>query len=151
MPKIGEVVHLRMNATYKTKVLTNLVRQKHPVLIVDVFPLTSEIKIVTMSSNINQVKIKTPSNVLLDDWKVAGLHKPTYVDVSSTGIIDDSTIFKTLTRITTKDLVKVSAQLAKTKQRQVIETYKIYNTGEPEYLDYYYDSKGRKIILPLGD
>lgn len=151
MPKVGDVVHLKMNVSYKTRILTNIVRQKHPILIVDVFPSTSQVKIATMSFNINQVKRSTPSNVLLDDWKIAGLHKPTYVDVSSTGIIDDSYIFKTIARITTRDLVKVSTQLSKTKQRQVIEAYKIHNTGEPEYLDYYFDSKGNKIIMPLGD
>ena len=95
-----------------------------------------------MTLNINQVKSSNPHNVLLNDWKVARLHKPTYVDVSSTGIIDDSNVFRILGSITRRDWLRISTQLSKTSQRQVIETYKVYNTGEPEYLDYFVDKEG---------
>lgn len=71
--------------------------------------------------------------------------------MSTTGIVNETDVYKKLTTVTKKDMNNVTAQLSKTKQRQVIESYKVYNTGEPEYLDYYFDSKGNKIIMPLGD
>lgn len=139
---VGDIVHLKMNGNYKTNILSALVKQKHPLLVVEVFNRTSQVRIATMSSNINQVKNITPHNVLLNDWKAAGLHKPTYVDVSSTGIIDDSNVFRILGNLTRKDWLRISLQLSKTSQRQIVEAYKIYNTGYPEYLDYFIDLEG---------
>ena len=127
----GDIVLLKTNGSYKTNTLKNLVKQKHPILIIQTFPAQSKIEIATMSSNINQVKVNLPSNVLLDNWQFSGMHKPTYVDVSSTGVIDDNNVFKVL------------KQVQNTKQRQVIETYKIYNTGKPEYIDYFIDASGK--------
>lgn len=34
-------------------------------------------------------------------------------------------------------------EYSKTTQRQVVETYKVYNSREPEYPDYFVDKKGK--------
>ena len=49
------------------------------------------------------------------------------------------------------DFQEVMRRVRKFPRRKILESGKIYNTGEPEYLDYYYDNNGRKIILPIGD
>ena len=136
----GDIVLLKTNGSYKTNTLKNLVKQKHPILIIQTFPAQSKIEIATMSSNINQVKVNLPSNVLLDNWQFSGMHKPTYVDVSSTGVIDDNNVFIIIGHLSLTEVLK---QVQNTKQRQVIETYKIYNTGKPEYIDYFIDASGK--------
>jgi len=147
--KPGQIVNLKFNGNYKTVDLKTIVNGKHPVLIIDVFS-NNRIRIASMSSNMKQIQKHRPHDIVLDDWKEAGLQKQTYVNVSATGVIDDSNVYKVIGVLTRKDLNKILSAIGRTKQKQVIETYKIYNTGEPEYLDYY-DSKGNKIIMPLGD
>lgn len=148
--KPGQIVNLKFNGNYKTADLKTIVNGKHPVLIIDVFS-NNRIRIASMSSNMKQIQKHRPHDIVLDDWKQAGLQKQTYVNVSATGVIDDSNVYKVIGMLTPKDLNKILSAVGRTKQKQVIEAYKIYNTGEPEYLDYYFDSKGNKIIMPLGD
>lgn len=150
MSSIGDIVHLKIHSNYKTPLLNKIVNTKHPVLVVDK-PSPTMIRIAALSSNMKQVTNSRPYNVPIIDWKKVEIPKQTYVDVGTTGVVNEVDVYKKLTTVTKKDMNNVTAQLSKTKQRQVIEAYKIYNTGDPEYLDYYFDSKGNKIIMLLGD
>lgn len=143
MIKRGDIVLLKHNGNYRTQLLTNIVKSNHPILVL----LTlsgNRIRIATMSSNINSNSVKNLShNVVLTDLKGTGLSKPTYVDTSSTGIIDESNIYKVIGSVSQADLNTILNEYSKTKQRRVIETYKIYNTGKPEYIDYFVDNSGK--------
>ena len=141
MPNLGEVVKLKYNNKYKTLLLQNIVKSNHPVLILEVL-LNNKIRICSLSSRMSRVTKSYPSNIALKDWKRAGLNKPTYADVSTTGIIDDSNIFKTYGKLSATDIKAVITAYNNTTQRQVIEAYKVYNSGEPEYLDYFVDKEG---------
>lgn len=151
MIKRGDIVKLKYNGNYKTKLLKNIVNSDHPILILSELP-NNKIRIATMSSNINSDAVKNLSrNVILTNLKGTGLSKSTYVDTSSTGIIDESNIYKVIGKVSQSDLNNILNEYSKTKQRQVIEAYKVYNTGYPEYLDYYYDDLGNIIFMLLED
>lgn len=148
--KPGDVVHLKFSNNYKTQQLKNVVNQKHPVLIVNVFS-NGQIQIASMSSNQGQMDKNRFHDVILDDWVKSGLDKKTYVDVSTTGIIDSFNVHKVLTHLTNKDLFKVISRLNKVTQRQLFESNTIYNTGYPEFLNYKIDNFGRKVFVDFGD
>lgn len=151
MVKRGDIVLLSHKGNYKTKLLSSIVKSNHPILVLSTL-LGNKIRIATMSSNINSNSVKNLShNVVLTDLSGTGLSKPTYVDTSSTGIIDESNIYKVIGSVSQTDLNEIINEYSKVKQRQVVETYKIYNTGEPEYLDYYYDDSGNAIFMSLED
>lgn len=151
MVKRGDIVLLNHKGSYKTKLLSSIVKSNHPILVISTLP-NNKIRIVTMSSNMNSNSVKNLSrNVILTDLSKTGLSKPTYVDTSSTGIIDEDNVYKIIGSVSQSELNNILNKYVKTKQRQVIETYKIYNTGEPEYLDYYYDDSGNIIFMPLEE
>lgn len=151
MVKRGDIVLLNHKGNYKTKLLSSIVKSNHPILVLSTLS-GNRIRIATMSSNINSTAVKNLSrNVVLTSLSGTGLSKPTYVDTSSTGIIDESNIYKVIGSVSQPDLNKIINEYSKTKQRQVIEGYKIYNTGEPEYLDYYYNDSGNAIFMSLEE
>lgn len=144
MTKRGDIVKLKYNGNYKTQLLKNIVNSNHPILILSTLP-NNKIRIATMSSNINSDAVKNLSrNVILTDLNGTGLSKSTYVDTSSTGIIDESNIYKIIGKVNQSDLNNILNEYSKTNQRQVVESNKIYNTGYPEYLDYTIDTYGNK-------
>ena len=145
MYSVGDVVHLKFNGNYKTQTLKNIINQKHPVLIVNTFE-NNKIQIASMSSNQNQMNKNRFHDVILKEWKKSGLDKETYVDISTTGIIDESNVYKVLTRLTQKDINEVIKRLNKVSQRQILESQVVYNTGYPEYLDYKIDKYNRRIF-----
>lgn len=144
--KPGQVVNLKFNENYKTADLKTIVNGKHPVLVVDVFS-NDKIRIASMSSNMKQIQKHRPHDIVLDDWKQAGLQKQTYVNVSATGIIDDSNVYKVIGMLTRKDLNKILSAMSQTKQKQILESQTIHNTGYPEYLDYKIDKYNRRIFI----
>ena len=153
MIKPRNVVHLKFQGNYKTKLLKHdIVSKGHPVLVLDVLP-NNQIRICTISHQMYQTdqivqhNPPRPYNVVLDDCKSANLHQPSYTDVSTTGIIDVSNVHKILGSISSQDYNKVIKQFRITKQRTVLESGKIYNTGDPEYLDYTIDKNGVKHFL----
>lgn len=151
MVRRGDIVLLNHKGSYKTKLLSSIVKSNHPILVLSTLS-GNRIRIATMSSNINSNSVKNLShNVILTSLNGTGLSKPTYVDTSSTGIIDESNIYKVIGSVSQPDLNKIINEYNKTKQRQVVESYKIYNTGEPEYLDYYYDDSGNTIFMSLEE
>lgn len=151
MVKRGDIVLLNHKGNYKTKLLSSIVKSNHPILVLSTLS-GNRIRIATMSSNINSNAVKNLSrNVILTSLNGTSLSKPTYVDTSSTGIIDESNIYKVIGSVSQPDLNKIINEYSKTKQRQVVESYKIYNTGEPEYLDYYYDDSGNAIFMSLEE
>ena len=143
MAKRGDIVLLNHKGSYKTKLLSSIVKSNHPILVLSTLS-SNRIRIATMSSNINSNSVKNLShNVILTNLRGTGLSKPTYVDTSSTGIIDESNIYKVIGSVSQADLNTILNEYSKTKQRQVVESYKIYNTGEPEYIDYFVDNSGK--------
>lgn len=150
MYSIGDIVLLRFKGNYKTNDLKSIVNGYHPVLLVGILQ-DNKVRIASMSSNQKQMDKHRPHDVVLDDWSSSGLKKKTYVNVSATGIIDDSNIFKVIGRLTSKDLSKVLGTLKNTQQKQILESQTIHNTGYPEYLDYYYDDSGNIIFMSLEE
>lgn len=150
MYSIGDIVLLRFKGNYKTNDLKSIVKGYHPVLLVEILE-DNKVRIASMSSNQKQMDKYRPHDVVLDDWSSSGLKKKTYVNVSATGIIDDSNIFKVIGRLTSKDLSKVLGTLKNTQQKQILECQTIHNTGYPEYLDYYYDDSGNAVFMSLED
>lgn len=150
MSNSGDIVLLKFNGNYKTRLLRNIVKQKHPVLVLQVYNSGNDILIASMSSQINNSAVqKYPHNVVLSDLTNTGLNKQTYVDTSSTGIIDSSNIYKTIGQVSTTDKYRIDKAFYNVNRRQLLETYKIYNTGNPEYLDYYLDENRRMIFLDV--
>ena len=151
MVKRGDIVLLSHKGNYKTKLLSSIVKSNHPILVLSTLS-GNRIRIATMSSNINSNSVKNLSHsVIITSLSGTGLTKHTYVDTSSTGIIDESNIYKVIGSVSQPDLNNIINEYNKTKQRQVVESYKIYNTGEPEYLDYYYDDSGNTIFMSLEE
>lgn len=148
MAKGGDVVLLNRNGKYKTKLLQNIVKQNHPILVLYAFS-NNMIRICAMSSNIStDVRNgKYSQDVILKDWQQAGLQKETYVGTDTSGTISKSLIYKTIGSLSARDRRDVLLAYNTNNQRQLLETYKIYNTGEPEYLDYYLDENRRMIFL----
>ena len=153
MAKARDVVHLKFKGNYKTDLLrTDIVGNKHPVLVLETLP-NDKLRICTISHKMDQTDLnKThnpprPYNVALYDWKQAGLDYASYVDVSTNGIIDASNVFKVIGSISIKDYVNVLNQFKISSQRNLLEYYKIYNTGAPEYLDYYINDNGNTEYL----
>ena len=153
MAKARDVVHLKFKGNYKTDLLrTDIVGNKHPVLVLETLP-NDKLRICTISHKMDQTDLnKThnpprPYNVVLYDWKQAELDYASYADVSTNGIIDASNVFKVIGSISIKDYVNVLNQFKISSQRNLLEYYKIYNTGAPEYLDYYVDDNGNTEYL----
>lgn len=150
MYNIGDIIKLKFRGNYKTPLLQKIINGKHPMLIVDI-PQKNRVTIASMSSDQKQIAKQRKHDVVLQDWDQEGLSRQTYVDVSSTGTIDDSNVFTVIGHLTQKDLRKVLSTLKQTTQRQIIESNTIYNTGYPEFLNYKLDDYGRKIFVDFGD
>ena len=150
MYNLGDIVKLKFKGNYKTPLLQKIINGKHPMLVVDV-PQKGRITIASMSSDQNQMYKKRKHDVILQDWDREGLSRQTYVDVSSTGTIDDFNVFAVVGHLTQRDLRKVLSTLKQTTQRQVIESNTIYNSGYPEFLNYKIDNFGRKVFVDFGD
>ena len=146
--KSGQIVNLRFDGNYKTTDLKTIVNGRHPVLIVDIFS-NNKIRIASMFSNMKQIQKNRPHDIVLDDWKQAGLQKQIYVNISAIGILDDSNVYKVIGMLMHKDLNKILSVMSCTKQKQVIETYKVYNTGAPKYFDYFIDKYGNIKYLDI--
>ena len=144
----GDIVFLDSRATYRTTLLSNIVQSHHPILVLLSLP-NNKIRICSISSNITAdvVNGKYPQDVILQDWEKAGLKKKSYVATDTSGIIDTAAIYKTLGRISNGDLLKVQQAFWRSRERQLLESTKVYNTGYPEYIDYTVDNLGRKHVI----
>lgn len=150
MAKSGDVILLSKKGKYKTRLLQNIVKNNHPILVLYTFP-NNNIRICAMSSNVSSDvrNGKYPQDVILKDWQQAGLQKETYVGTDTSGTISDSSIYKIIGHLTQRDLDAVLDAYNNNNRRQLLETYKIYNTGNPEYLDYYLDENRRMIFIDV--
>lgn len=142
MAQVGDIVKLNFKSTYRTSNLKKLLAGNHLMLITDVNG--NEIRISPISSNMVQTQ-HHESNVPIIDWQQAGLNKPSYVDVSTRGKVDVTSIHSHIGRVGRIDMRNIRRILGNTKLRRLIEHK--YNTGYPEYLDYTVDFYGNRYFL----
>lgn len=139
----GDIVQLKHGGNYKTSLLSTLVKTNHLFVVLKVIS-NSKILISPISSNTNSNAVKNISrNVVLKSLTGTGLKKQSYVDASTTGIIDTSNVYRVIGSVSSTDLNTILNEYSKTNQRRVVEVYKVYNSGEPEYLDYFVDKEGK--------
>lgn len=142
----GDIVQLKHSGNYKTSLLSTLVKTNHLFVVLKVVS-NSKILISPISSNINSNAVKNISrNVVLKNLAVTGLRKQSYVDVSTTGIIDSSNVYRVTGNVSSGDMNTLLNEYNKTNQRRVVE---VYNSGEPEYLDYFIDEYGNVEYLDI--
>ena len=141
----GNIIYLKKSINYQTVLLKNLVNENHTFLIMNVNK--NKLKICTMSSKIKWVQPQYPHNVLIQNYAGTGLIQPTYVDLSSSGTISDSYVYRVSGNLNSTEFSNMLKQVKFTQQRQIVESGKIYNTGDPEYLDYTIDENGNKHFL----
>ena len=126
-------------------ILTKLVNENHTFLVMKI--TGNKLQICTMFSKTKWVHPQYPHNVLIKNYAGTGLVQPTYVDLSSSEIISDSYVQRVSGNLNTLEFSSRLKQFKNTQQRQVVEFFGIFNTGDPEYLDYTIDENGNKHVL----
>ena len=140
------IVQLDGGKTYKTEKLKNLIDTGHYFLVLK--KLNSMITICSISSQADKwVKPEYENNIEIDNYWGTGLTKGSYVDVSTSGTIHENKVYKIKGTLNAIDFSKILKQYNITQQRQIIESFGIFNTGDPEYLDYTIDKNGMKHFL----
>ena len=142
MISVRDIVTLKFNGSYRTPEMIKQVKMGHPFVIINEDKNT--INVVEISSQVTQeVKDgKYPQDYVIEDISVCGLSKPSYVCCDCRGIILKKNIYKKFGTMSEKDFKEVVRRVKRFPRRKILESYKIYNTGEPEYLDYFYDENG---------
>lgn len=137
-----DVVLLKHNHRYRTAEMHKQVSSGHPFVVLSVQSNTMNVAII--SSQVTQAVIdgKYPQDYVITDINVCGLKKPSYVSCDCRGVVPASSLLKILGTMSSDDFQEVLARVVKFPRRKILESGKVYNTGEPEYLDYFVDKEG---------
>ena len=146
-----DIVLLKRKGSYRTSEMQKQVNLGHPFVVLST--KNNMINVSVISSQVTQDVIdgKYPQDYIIKDISSCGLTKPSYVSCDCRGIISQSNVATKLGTMKPNDFSEVMKRIKKFPRRKILESGMIYNTGEPEYLDYYYNDKGNKIIVPIGD
>lgn len=137
-----DVVLLKRNYKFRTSEMNKQVSSGHPFVILSVKNNTMNVAIISSQVTQDVIDGKYPQDYVITDTAVCGLKKPSYVSCDCRGVVSASSISKVLGTMSLIDFQEVMKRIRKFPRRKILESGKIYNTGEPEYLDYFVDNGG---------
>lgn len=97
---VGDIVALDKNISFNA-LGKYLVDSNHMFYVSKVSD--TRIRIHVVSSNMNHVSDKYPSNSPILDWRKAGLSKPSYINGNSNGWVDISYVYRKIGSLTSRD------------------------------------------------
>ena len=136
------VVLLKRNYKFRTSEMNKQVSSGHPFVVLSVKNNTINVAIISSQVTQDVIDGKYPQDYVITDIAVCGLKKPSYVSCDCRGVVSASSISKVLGTMSLVDFQEVMKRVRKFLRRKILESGKIYNTGEPEYLDYFVDKEG---------
>ena len=116
--EIGDIVILdTRKVNFKNQFAKDLVDTHHQFLVVDNNPIV----VCPLSSKLNKVVPRFPRNIMIRDWKSAGLKRPSYVGTDTSGKIDEDDIYRVIGKATDSDLENILIGYASGGRRRTIE------------------------------
>ena len=110
---VGDIVKLKFD-TFTTDLSNRLVKENHPFVIVDTEPYI----VCEVSSKMDK---QYPWNVVIQEWKYAGLLRPSHVKTDQYGEIQPEDIFRVYGTLHKKDLNRVLISYFKSPQNYKFE------------------------------
>lgn len=132
---------LKRNYSYRTTEMNKQVSSGHPFVVLSVKNNTMNVAIISSQVTQDVIDGKYPQDYVITDISVCGLKKPSYVSCDCRGVVSTSSVSKVLGTMSLIDFQEVMKRVRKFSGRKILESGKIYNTGYPEYLDYFVDEE----------
>ena len=111
--RIGDVVFL--HSGFHKNLGKQLINSHHRFIVVD------DGVVCPVSSNTKWVSNKYPYNIMINDYKVANFTKPSYVDTSTRGEIEDKDVQKIVGHVSDSDLKNIYRGYLKYDIRNILE------------------------------
>lgn len=137
-----DVVLLKRKGSYRTSEMQKQVNLGHPFIVLSTKGNMINVSVISSQVTQDVLNGKYPQDYVIKDITSCGLSKSSYVSCDCRGIISQSNVVTKLGTMDVNDFNEVMKRVKKFPRRKVLECYKIYNTGEPEYLDYFYNENG---------